>query len=70
MNIQQHKIRLLELEKKISELIHIIVSGLDDEQVREAKENNVKRVVVPEETKAVMDAEAGVETAKKPEGGG
>jgi len=42
MTIQQSRVRLLELRKKVNDLLDAELSKLDEEELREAKEANGK----------------------------
>jgi hypothetical protein len=60
--IRAYRIRIVEIRKRINDIIDAELATLDNEELRQVKENNgSKRVPVPEEIKAVMD----VETAEK-----
>jgi hypothetical protein len=57
--IRAYRIRIVEIRKRINDIIDAELATLDDEELRQVKENNgSKRVIMPEETKVVMDAES------------
>jgi len=57
--IRAYRIRIVEIRKRINDIIDAELATLDNEELRQVKENNgSKRIAVPEGTKEIMDAEA------------
>jgi len=57
MNNKTLRVRLLELRKKINDPIDGLLTALDEEELREAKENNGRPVIVESIKKGEPDRE-------------